>query len=120
MSEYLSKLTAHFWKKSHIEVKQCCFRFYEIALSLIAGGTVGNECIDDIIQLAECMVRSRSTFILVCKKTLPEKMIGTLFEFTDTYSEEMFDVTFEDAVLSAISVFLGVLPEPSLEEMERE
>lgn len=113
LSKQLASRAAVFWKNRTSAAEETCYCFFRIAIFAIASGKVGNESIDDIIQLAECLVRSQSTFITVCKDLLPEDMISDLFAFTDTYSSNFFTSTFEDAVLGAIAVQLGMLKDPT-------
>lgn len=115
LSRYLAAKTVPYWKQKGPAAEAFSFRFYELATYAISSGEVGDESIDDIIQLAECLVRSRNVFIEVMKNLLPADMIGSLFELTDSCDSSYFTVAFQDAVLGAVSVFLGVLadPEPS-------
>lgn len=111
MSDYLTVRTMCFLDpcfKSHNLVR----RFYVLALYAISSGRVGNETIDDIIQLAECLARSKDVFVTVVKNLLPENLISDLFDFADSIDETFCASMFEDAVLGAISVFLGVLADP--------
>lgn len=112
LSHYLASRTLFFWTQDGA-TEDFCFRFYEIALYALSSGKVGDESVDDIIQLAECLVRSRRVFIDVVKKLLPADMIANLFFFTESYKDEFYTVLFEDAVLGAISVFLGIIEDPA-------
>ena len=111
LADYLARLSGSFWPGSDCPSKDFFLRFYDLAIHMIAGGGVGNETVDDIIQLAECLARSKDIFIVVAKDLLPPNMIGDLFDFTDRY-DEFFVARLEDAVLGAVSVFLGTLKEP--------
>ena len=84
-----------------------------MAICAIAGGNVGQESIDDIIRLAECFVHSRRVFVIVMKKLLSQDMIGELFSLVESCDDQTFSPDFEDAVLAAVSVLLGVLEDPS-------
>lgn len=112
LSKYLAVRAGHFWKPNNVEAEKFCEQFFLLAIYAIAGGEVGNESVDDIIQLAECLVRDIDVFTTVMKNLLPTDMIGMLFEFTEICDGEALTVHFEDAVLGAVSVFLGVLEDP--------
>ncbi len=112
LCEFLTERTVPFWDNKHKDAKTFCFRFYELSVYSLLYGNLSVECIDDIIQLAECLVRSRKVFKIALKEMLPSNMIGELFDFTESYNDIFFTSSFEDAVLGSISVFLGVLSDP--------
>ena len=112
LCNYLAERTVLFWNKQDPEDFRFSQRFYNLAVYALTSGEVGNESIDDVIQLAECLVRSRDTFITVMKSLLPGDMIGELFDFTDSYDDTFYTANFEDAVMGAVSVFLGTLRDP--------
>lgn len=62
LSHYLAVRTVLFWNQDNPFAKNFCTRFYNLAIYAIGSGDVGNESVDDIIQLAECLVRSRDVF----------------------------------------------------------
>lgn len=101
-----------FWNKRDDRAEQFCFQFFYLAICSIAGGYVGDESIDDIIQLAETLVRSREIFCIVVKKLVPPDMVGEMFNLTESYDDSFYTSTFEDAVLGAVSVYLGMLKDP--------
>lgn len=113
LADYLARLSGSFWPGSDRPSKDFFLRFYDLALHMIAGGDIGNETVDDILQLAECVSRSKDVFIAVAKDLLPPNMIGDLFDFTDQY-DNFFVAKLEDAALGAVSVFLGALDEPEV------
>lgn len=112
LSKYLAERTVCFWNQQDPDAWHFCYRYYRLAISALASGGVGEESVDDIIQLAECLVRSRETYIIVMKGLLPADMIGELFDFTESYEDAFFSASFEDAVLGAVAVFLGSLSAP--------
>ena len=112
LSKYLAERTVCFWTRQDPGAWRFCYRYYLLAISALAGGEVGEESVDDIIQLAECLVRSRETYIIVMKDLLPSDMIGELFDFTESYDDAFFSAAFEDAVMGAVAVFLGSLSDP--------
>lgn len=113
LSEYLAVRTMPFLRDVYAESKEFCFRYYQLAIYMIAGENLGKESVDDIILLADCLVRSRDVFIEVGKRLLPKDMLGELFAFSESYSDVLYTPYFTDAVLGAVSVFLGVLPDLS-------
>ena len=113
LRDYLAEKTILFWKDNHPDKNTFCQQFYELAIYAIAGGNVGQESVDDIIRLAECLVHSRQVFVIVMKKLLLQDMIGNMFGFVDSCDDQTFSPDFEDAVLAAVSVLLGVLQDPS-------
>lgn len=117
LSDYLSIRTVCFWKADLPDKEEFCRRFYELAMYCIASGNIGNESIDDIIKLANCLVRSKDIYMDVVKRLIPTDMISDLFSLTEGYDPGYFSALFEDAVLAAVSVFLGALTDP-LDGME--
>lgn len=115
MCEFLTKQTISFWDNKSAEAEVFCLRFYNLSIYSLLYGNLSVECIDDIIQLAECLVRSRMVFKIALSDMLPDNMIEELFDFTEAYDNSFFTSTFEDAVLGSVSVFLGVLSNPSSE-----
>lgn len=113
ISHFITSRTTPLWHNKEQDVEEFCYRFYTLAFYALASKKVGNESIDDVIQLAECLVRSRDTFITVLKNLLPANMISELFNFTEDYDDSYFTPTFEDAVLGGIAVFLGSLTDPT-------
>lgn len=112
LSISLADRTVCFWGKRTAEATSFCRRFYILAFYALASGEVGDESIDDVIQLAECLVRSRDVFVTVLRSLLPVDMVSELFNFVEAYDDSYFSATFEDAVLGAIAVLLGVLADP--------
>ena len=112
LSDYLAQRTVAIWKVKEPESVDFCKTFYTLAIVAIASGNVGSESVDDIIQLAECLVRSRDTFTIVMKGLLPAERIGSLFRLVSEVNEGFFDIRFEDAVLGGVAVFLGALEDP--------
>ena len=117
LNAYLTSRTLCFWKDPLENKAQFCSQFYTLALYAVGGGMIGGESVDDLIQLANCLIHSRLVFVEVVKECLPADRIGELFEFIEVYEEPYFTPYFEDGVLGAVSVFLGVLSDP-LAEME--
>ena len=112
LSQYLGTRTPPLLHRELALPESLCCRFYRLAIYAIGGGGVGNESVDDIIQMAECLVRSQDVFISVMKNLLPPDMIGELFDFTESYDVSCFTSNFEDAVMGAVAVFLGALKDP--------
>lgn len=112
LSGFLAERTVLFLGKEELEANIFCRRFYTLSFYALASGNVGDESIDDVIQLAECVVRSRDIFTTVLRNLLPEDMISELFHFSEEYDNTYLGPNFEDAVLGAIAVLLGVLADP--------
>ena len=112
LSHYLAARTIPFLSNDTLEDEEFCFRFYRLGIGGLVHSQLGHECLDDIIQLAECLVRSRQVFSILGKEILPPDMIGELFDFIDSYDESRYSMCFDNAVLGAICVFLGVLEDP--------
>lgn len=111
LSEYFAQRTAALCPR-HGAINVPLYKsFYSLAITAVASGKVGNESVDDIIQLAECLVRSRDIFTDVMRNLLPPDRIGELFRFVSA-EERYFAVEFEDAVLGSVSVFLGAMEDP--------
>lgn len=112
LSHYLSAKAVALWPDRPAKASEFCGLFFSIALCAIAGGGVGEDSADDIILFSECLVRSRDVFVRVAKNLLPPEIISDLFALTEHYAPEYFSSNFEDAVLGAVSVFLGSLEDP--------
>lgn len=110
--DYLTEQTLSFWGP-HTTTKETFARhFYRITIYALASGAIGQECIDDLIQFAECLARSRRIFTIVLKDNLPEHLHDYISYITETYDQYHFDANFEDAVLGAVCVFLEVIGAP--------
>ena len=109
----LSKNTFLFWNHSTDTAREFSYLFYDVVIRSIAYGKVGGESIDDIIRLAECLVDSKEIFETVIKQLLSNDRIGDLFRLTEEYEESFFTPAFTNAVLCAVSVFLGALKAPA-------
>lgn len=116
ISDYLAARTAVLWTAHLPEEYEFCHQFYELAIYATCGGGVGGESIDDIIQLASCLVRSKEVYVDVMRGLLPKDMIAAMFRFIEEYPAEYYHTAFEDAVMGAISVFLGALADPLTSE----
>ena len=112
LSQFLTEKTVCFWDKRDSETQAFCYRFYNLAFYALASGNVGDDSIDDVIQLAECLVRSKDIYLTVVRSLLPANMVGELFRFAEEYDDSFFTATFEDAVLGAVAVLVGALADP--------
>lgn len=61
------------WNNSAPDTGKFCSRFFTLALYALTSSEIGHESIDDIIQLAECLVRSRDTFNKMCKDLVTDQ-----------------------------------------------
>ena len=116
LSNYLAELTDYFWETDLAESERFCRQFYVLGIKAIANPTLQSQCMDDLISLAELLTREpKDVYIATMKDLLPEDWHGLLFYFTDSIRNDgLTPVThaFEDAVLGAISVCLGVMEDP--------
>lgn len=112
LSTYLADRAVVFWNTSLEHAFDFSRRFFYLSIYAIVSGKVGRESFDDIIQLCETLVRSKDTFIVVLKNLLPENLIGDLFYFVEQFDDMYYHPSFEEAVLGALSVFLGALKDP--------
>ncbi len=120
LSLFLAKRTLALWDGSPSDAENFSYRFYMLAIKCLMYDELAYESVDDIIQLAECLVRSRKIFVIATKKMLPSDMIGELFDFTESYYDNYYTSNFEDAVLGAISVLLGALTDPINDSTDKE
>ena len=115
-SRYLAKRASLLWINKPPEAEGFCYRFFVLAINALAFDQVSEECIDDIIQLAECLVRSKETFVMVGKQLLSPDWEQELYNFTDEYVRDFYVPHFSDAVLGAVSVYTGALEDPLKDE----
>lgn len=111
LSNYLAGRSAYFWKPQNANAETFLFRFYRLAITAIGGGNVGQESIDDLLQLATALVRSRRVFMIAMEDMLPAGMKEELVDFVENTDELYFGYGAEDAILGGLCVFLGVLPD---------
>ena len=112
LSRYMSIRVAHFWRFSHPDIEDFCFRFFVLTITAITYKRIANECVDDILQFANCLVNSRLAFTFVMEKPLPGEMMSDVHEFVNAYPEDFYKPSFVDAVLGAVCVLLGVIADP--------
>ena len=115
-SRYLAKRASLLWINKPPEAEGFCYRFFVLAIHALVFEQVSGECIDDIIQLAECLVRSKETFVMVGKQLLSPDWEEELHNFTEEYYREFYVPYFSDAVLGAVSVYTGALEDPVKDE----
>lgn len=116
LSGFLAARAVALWDEKHDNAEAFFRQFFVLSINAIAGGEVGDETLDDLIQLAETLVRSKEIFVYVMKDLLPSDLVGELFEFTDNYGIGFFSASLEDAVLGAIAIYLGALKDPIVRE----
>lgn len=112
LGEYLAKRTAAFLNAEGWE--ECCAYFFHFSLYMMASGQIGEECIDDLIQLAECYERSPEVFAMVGEAYLTEDMLQDLQEWVA--ENEVAPPNFGTAVLGAVAVLMGVLYDPIIDD----
>lgn len=121
LSKYLANRTVCFWTNKPVDAETVCFRFYRLVFHALCSGQLGRECVDDIFQFSDILVRNRRAFLIAMKDLLPVDMVGELFDFMDSTAQpNFFSPYWGDAVLAGISVFLGVLTDPVKEACDEE
>lgn len=120
LCDVLSQNTIIFWNHTDEKAIEFCYRFYDIVIRSIVYGRIGGESLDDIIRLAECLVRSTEVFEIVIKQLLPQDRIGDLFHFTEEYEASYYAHYFSDAVLGAVALYLGALERPDASDEHSE
>lgn len=115
LSAYLAARSMCFISKDSSFTLEFFQNFYWYSVQLIASGEIGNESVDDLIQLADCIVRSVEIYSIVAKDCLPKALHQPFEEWIST-----MDVTpaaeLHDAVLGAVCVFVGRLKDPLCDE----
>ena len=123
--DLLTQQTKSFLKTPDEKTLKTYNLFYKISIYCLISGKIRGGCIDDILQLAECLALSREVFFIAAKDMLPKEMTDELCELVDIYEPDVFSPSFEDNVLSSVCVFLGVLepnntPDTSPESEEKQ
>lgn len=111
LGKYLATRTAAFLKEEGWE--EICETFFHYSLYMMASGQIGEECIDDLIQLGDCYEKHPETFAIVGEAYLEDEMLQELQEWVT--ENEWAPPNFGTAVLGAVAVLMGVLDDP-LEE----
>lgn len=87
-----------------------CVGFYYYSLQLYAHGRVGGDTVDDLLQLAEVYEKDSEVLCIIAEDNLPAELADETRYF---YMEnEQTPPNFWRAVLGALAVFLGVIPDP--------
>lgn len=110
LADFLSTRTMVFWDKPREEGLWICHQFYE--LCLMAKSWVE---MDDVILLANtAAMENTEIFMDVMTRLIPKNH----FDFLASFVEDCLPlpISFEEAVLAAISVFTGVLKDPIAED----
>lgn len=115
LSAYLAARSMCFISKDSNLSFELFQNFYWYSIQIIASGKIGNESVDDLIQLAECIVRSIEVYSIVAKDCLPELLHQSFEEWLNSMDVEPA-VELQDAVLGAVCVFVGRLKDPISEE----
>ena len=85
--------------------------FFWFSIQIIASGNIGKESVDDLIQLADCIVRSVEIYSIVAKDCLNEALHEPFDEWISTMDGPPA-AELQDAVLGAICVFVGRIKDP--------
>ncbi len=120
MCDVLSGHTLLFWIYTNKKAKEFCHHFYDVVIHSLTYERLRDESVDDIIELAGCLSFSKDVFETVIRELIPPDRIGDLFYFTESYDDTFYTSAFADAVLGAVSVFLGALKNPATENSDKE
>lgn len=120
MCDVLSGYTLLFWIYRNKNAEEFCHHFYDIVVHSLTYERLRDESVDDIIELAGCLSFSKDVFETVIKELMPPDRIGDLFYFTESYDAAFYTSAFADAVLGAVSVFLGAVKNPVAENSDKE
>lgn len=113
LTDYLSTRTVALWDRPYDEPLEFCRQFYEMAIIAVAVPSLRGQCLDDIIHLASFLSHEgKLAFRYAMTDLLPQSFYAKLFSFLDRVEGDCCIATFEDAVLGAVAVFLGVLEDP--------
>lgn len=111
LSAYLAARSMCFISKDSSLTFELFQNFYWYSIQIIASGKIGNESVDDLIQLAECIVRSVEIYSIVAKDCMPE-ILHQSFEEWVSFIDNQPEAEMQDAVLGAVCVFVGRLKDP--------
>lgn len=112
LSHYLTEQSLHFCAVQDYDRSRVFERFYSMSIYAFCEGVHGDGCLDDIIFSAECLARSKDSFVEYMKTMLPQELVGEMFAFTDLYADFLGSALFPEIVLGAVCVVLGVIKEP--------
>lgn len=114
---YLTERTVFLWNKPSDTARKFCRHFYELSIIGIADIYMEDQCVDDIIRLATLLTHdSADIFEIVMEELLEQEYHPLLHSFLEDYEEEFYTASFEDAVLGAVCILLGVLSDPIVDE----
>ncbi len=117
LSEYLSIRTTDLWNRPYDKELRFCRQFYEMCFVAIANKFIKSQCLDDVIRMASCLCHEgKTTFKIAMTDILPASYTDMLSAFVEAINGERLPATFEDAVLGAVCILLGVLEDPFVEE----
>ena len=113
LSEYLSIRATALWGKPHEESLRLCRQFFELCMVLPQW-----YLLDDIIFLASILTHySKVIFLDVMTSIVDEQYHILANSFTsDYYAFCPQDSSFEDAVLGAVAILLGVLSDMEVDK----
>ena len=115
LSRYLGKRTAAFLASDNRpDNEDLCTDFFYYSLQLYAHGMIGDDSVDDLIQLAEVYERDPEILGIIGDDDLPEELAKDLRYWL--MENDRAPANFVTATIGALAVFLGVLPDPIEEE----
>ena len=89
--------------------------FFRYGLYMYTTDQIGDECIDDLIQLARCYERDPEVFAIVAQDCLPDDMVDELqswIRYPDEHPQA--PKALEDHVTAAVAALLGAMQEPTI------
>ena len=115
----LTAYTAHFAREAHNDyncedLEDFLNHFFKYSLYMYTTDSIGDDSVDDIIQLAECYSNSPDVFSIVAEDNLPNDMVEEMQEWIGYSGEHpIAPEYFERHVSSAIGVLLGAMRDPA-------
>lgn len=111
LSRYLGKRTAAFLaSEDRPDNEDLCTDFFYHSLQLYAHGAIGDDSVDDLIQLAEVYERNPEVLGIIGDDDLPAEQAQDLRYWL--MENDKAPPNFVTATIGALAVFLGVLPDP--------
>lgn len=107
LSRYLAQRASYFLK---MENEDLVFGFFYYGIQLFAYGAIGDESIDDLIQLAKAYERDPEILAILGEEDLPAELAGRYRDWTLEYDQAPEGLT--DSVTAAVAVLLGVMSDP--------
>ena len=108
LAGYLGERTA--WFLHQEELADYFFHFFYYTIQLYAHNSIRDECLDDLIVMAEAHEQDAQTLATICTTNLPQELSEECQKWTT--ESGMVPHRMSECVTAAIGVLLGVLPDP--------